>query len=72
MPLNRHWELGPARATTRPPPYRSHRTMAEVADQELIARRDADELARYRATLHKTSHPVAKGNKHVAETNERD
>jgi len=72
MPLNRHWELGPARAATTPPPYRLHRTMDEVLDQELIARRDAVDLARYRTNLRKTSHPVVEGNNHVAETNERD
>jgi hypothetical protein len=53
MPLNRHWELGPPRGTTFPPPYQRHRTMREVLDQELIARRDAADLARYRATLRK-------------------
>ena len=54
MPLNRHWELGPPRATMFPPPYHLHRGMDEVFDQEVIARRDAADAARYRATLRKT------------------
>jgi hypothetical protein len=46
--------------------------MDEVLDKELIARRDAVDLARYRTNLRKTSQPVAETNNHVAETNERD
>lgn len=53
MPLNRHWELGPARGASNPPPYRMHRTMAQVMDQELLDKRDAIDLATYRATLRK-------------------
>jgi hypothetical protein len=72
MPLNRHWEMGPPRATKTPPPYSLHRRMDEVLDQEVLARRDAVDLARYRTNLRKTSHPVVEGNVPVAETNERD
>jgi hypothetical protein len=61
MPLNRHWEQGPPRGATIPPPYRLHRSMREVLDQELIARGDAAEAARYRATLRKA--PLTKEEK---------